>query len=258
MNYFTSEAAAAQYAKGRPDFHHEAITRIAAALEIEEPVERAVDVGCGTGQSTRALLPLAKEIIGLDISEAMIARARREPDPRITYIVAPAEAMPLPDASCDLATISCAFHWFDRENALDELRRMLRDGAGFAVYGNGFSGILREAPEFETWASEVHTARFPTPPRGKSFGAEGDEPEGFTLVSVEQYTHDIPLTVAQMIEYLLSQSNAIDLLERGVMTEKEARDWLTAEVTSFWNDAPDQRRTAVFHGRLWVLRRHMV
>ena len=50
-----------------------------------------------------------------------------------------AEAIPLPDASVAGVTVADAFHWFDRERALEEIRRVLRprrrprgddDGAG--------------------------------------------------------------------------------------------------------------------------------
>jgi SAM-dependent methyltransferase len=255
-NYFASASAAVRYVKGRPYLHGEAVARVAAGLGLTGPVARALDVGCGTGLSTRALKPVAREIVGLDVSEAMVAQA--EPDPQIMYVVAPAEAMPLPDADFDLATVACAFHWFVPDEALGEIRRILRPGAGFAVYGNGFSGAVREVPDFERWAREVHVARMPTPPRRPSFGLNGEPVEGFERVSLDRYTTDVPLTAAQMAEYLMSQSNATDAIARGAMTETEARDWLTAEVRALYADAgagDDEPLTAVFRGHLWLGRR---
>ena len=38
----------------------------------------AVDVGCGTGQSTRILSPFFRRVLGLDVSQAQIENARKE------------------------------------------------------------------------------------------------------------------------------------------------------------------------------------
>ena len=38
--------------------------------------DRLIDVGCGTGYTSRALAPLVRETLGVDYSESMIARAR--------------------------------------------------------------------------------------------------------------------------------------------------------------------------------------
>jgi SAM-dependent methyltransferase len=49
---------------------------------------------------------------------------------------APAEEIPLPDASVDAAFAGQAFHWFDRERALPELHRVVRPGGGLALLWN--------------------------------------------------------------------------------------------------------------------------
>jgi len=254
VNYFASADAAVRYVKGRPYLHGDAVARVAACLGITEPVGRGLDVGCGTGLSTRALAGVAREAIGVDVSAAMIAQA--EQGAGISYVVAPAEALPLPDASFDLATVACAFHWFESEAALSEVRRVLKDGAGFAVYGNGFSGAVKESPDFEHWAREVHTAKMPTPPRRPSFGISGEAPAGFEVVAAARYSVDVPMNAAQMVKYLMSQSNATDAIARGAMTEPEARDWLSAEVSALYGGTPeDQPLTAVFRSHLFVCRR---
>lgn len=254
MNYFASAAAAVRYVKGRPYLHGDAVARVAEVLGLAEPVGRGLDIGCGTGLSTRALATVAREVVGVDVSGAMIAQA--EPGPGISYVVAPAEALPLPDRSIDLATVACAFHWFESEAALAEVRRVLKDGAGFAVYGSGFSGAVQEAPDFERWAREVHTAKMPTPPRRPSFGMGGETPQGFEVVAAERYSVDVPMTAPQMVEYLMSQSNATDAIARGAFTEPAAREWLSTEVAALYGDtAPDGPLTAVFRCHLWVCRR---
>jgi demethylmenaquinone methyltransferase/2-methoxy-6-polyprenyl-1,4-benzoquinol methylase len=93
--------------------------------------ETVLDVGCGTGNLTLALLArLSPEgrVVAVDISTRMIAEARRKvSDPRVAWHAADAARLPLPDASCDRA-ICCAVwpHFDDRAAAAAELRRVLR------------------------------------------------------------------------------------------------------------------------------------
>ena len=42
---------------------------------------RVLDIGCGNGYTTKRIAPLVEEILGIDYSEEMIARAVREDDP---------------------------------------------------------------------------------------------------------------------------------------------------------------------------------
>ena len=49
---------------------------------------------------------------------------------------APAESIPLPDASVDAAFAGQAFHWFDPARALPELHRVIRPGGGLVLIWN--------------------------------------------------------------------------------------------------------------------------
>lgn len=98
----------------------------------------ALDVCCGTGDFTLALRraygPVLK-LAGADLSEAMLSLARTK-DPSITFTQAEAKALPFPDGSFDLLTISFATRNLniDREKllaALCEFRRVLRPGGVF-------------------------------------------------------------------------------------------------------------------------------
>ena len=65
---------------------------------------KVIEVGCGTGRNTVWLDESAAEIVGLDFSEAMLARARaRVNDPRVRFLQHDARARwPLADASADV------------------------------------------------------------------------------------------------------------------------------------------------------------
>lgn len=117
------------YRAFRPGYPPELFQWLADAAPARE---RAVDLGCGTGQASVALAERFAEVIALDPSADQIARA--EPHPRVRYAVAPAEATGLPDASVDLAIAAQALHWFDPARLYPELARIGRPGALFAAF----------------------------------------------------------------------------------------------------------------------------
>lgn len=75
--------------------------------------KRVVDLGCGFGWFARyARSAGAASVLGLDISQKMIARAKADTrDEAITYGIADLEELQLPAASFDFAHSSLAFHY---------------------------------------------------------------------------------------------------------------------------------------------------
>ncbi|MEP6950275.1 MAG: GNAT family N-acetyltransferase [Ginsengibacter sp.] len=55
MNYFSPKNTAERYAKGRPFFHRNTIKHISEFIKIDNKLENALDVACGTGLSTTIL-----------------------------------------------------------------------------------------------------------------------------------------------------------------------------------------------------------
>jgi ubiquinone/menaquinone biosynthesis C-methylase UbiE len=107
------------------------------ATELAElgvgPNETVLDIGCGTGNLTRAVLArLGRRgrVVAVDFAVRMIDLARRNvPDPRVEWHVADARSLPLPDGSCDrVFCFSVWPHFDDREAVATELRRVLRPG----------------------------------------------------------------------------------------------------------------------------------
>ena len=50
-------------------------------LQNPQALKLAVDIGCGTGQSTRPLSPYFENVLGFDISEAQLENAKKEETP---------------------------------------------------------------------------------------------------------------------------------------------------------------------------------
>ncbi len=74
---------------------------------------RVLDVGCGFGWFCRwARQAGAAEVLGVDVSERMLERARATtPDPAIRYQRADAEGLALPEAAFDLVYSALALHY---------------------------------------------------------------------------------------------------------------------------------------------------
>jgi SAM-dependent methyltransferase len=91
---------------------------------------RILDLGCGTGRYSAALAKhLDTQVIALDRSEKMLAEARKKSAPRVRYLRASGESLPLRDASVDMVFMSMVFHHFeDPLRAARECRRVLRAG----------------------------------------------------------------------------------------------------------------------------------
>jgi SAM-dependent methyltransferase len=95
---------------------------------------RVVDLGCGFGWFCRwARQAGATHVLGLDVSEKMLARAKVETrDAAIVYERADLERLDLPEAAFDLAYSSLALHYIDDVGRLlATVHRGLLPGARF-------------------------------------------------------------------------------------------------------------------------------
>ncbi|HEX9068997.1 MAG TPA: class I SAM-dependent methyltransferase [Ktedonobacterales bacterium] len=229
MNPFLSAQAAAHYARGRPYYHPEVIERIRELLALREPVPLAVDVACGTGLSTLALSAIAQRVIGLDTSAQMLAQAPRHA--AITYEIAPAEALPLSEASVDIITVASAFHWLARVAFLAEVRRVLRPGGWLVIYDHNFMAEMEEEPAFAAYMREVY-AGYPSPPRDRSpFTDEDAAAHGLRIASHIEYPDAHAFDLPSLVDYLLSQSNFTWAVDSGRITGDALRGWLSASLS---------------------------
>lgn len=91
--------------------------------------QKVLDVGCGTGLMCAKLAARGCQVHGVDLSTAMIERAQRCNDPRITFIQGDAEELPAGDHSFDAVVNLISFHHYPNPaRAAAEFRRVLRSG----------------------------------------------------------------------------------------------------------------------------------
>jgi len=93
-----------------------------------------VDLGCGTGLSTRYWSGQAERIIGVEPTAAMRAEAETVPTSGVSYQEGFSHATGLPDHCAQIVTAAQALHWMDPEGTFQEARRILVPGGVFAAY----------------------------------------------------------------------------------------------------------------------------
>jgi ubiquinone/menaquinone biosynthesis C-methylase UbiE len=91
--------------------------------------ERALDVGTGAGTLALALAPLVREVVGVDIVEALLERARTNAPANVSFVEGDATALPFEPCSFDLVCTRRTLHHIARpELVVAELTRVTAPG----------------------------------------------------------------------------------------------------------------------------------
>jgi demethylmenaquinone methyltransferase/2-methoxy-6-polyprenyl-1,4-benzoquinol methylase len=114
------------------------------------PGDKVLDACCGTGDLALAARAAGGDVVGVDFSEAMLARARRKA-PEIEWVRGDAAALPFPDETFDAVTVGFGIrNLADLEGGLRELARVLKPGGKVGCLEiTRPRGILR--PFFRLW-----------------------------------------------------------------------------------------------------------
>ena len=113
-----------------------------AVLDAVGPVEgkRVLEIACGTGRFTTMLAEEGADIVGLDISEAMLQQGRRRAqtagvDGQLEYMRGDAGRLPFPDDHFDIVFAMRFFHLVDTpERFLTEMCRVSREQIFFDTF----------------------------------------------------------------------------------------------------------------------------
>jgi SAM-dependent methyltransferase len=169
---------------------------------------RVVDLGCGFGWFCRwAAEQGAASVLGLDVSEKMLARARAETaDPAITYRHADLERLALPQASFDLAYSALTLHYLENlAGMLAVVHRALRPGGCFVFSAEhpiytapAAPGWVTRADGGKTWPVDHYLSEGP---RSTDWLAKGVVKQHRTVASYLNLLVEAGFTVARVVEW---------------------------------------------------------
>jgi SAM-dependent methyltransferase len=98
-----------------------------------KPNLKALDLCCGQGNVSEALISRGCQVVGVDFSPAMLAFARQR-TPRATFIEADAQDLPFEEGEFDIVISNFGIcHVPDQPSALAEVRRVLVPHGRFAM-----------------------------------------------------------------------------------------------------------------------------
>lgn len=140
-------SVAEEYERGRPEYAPAVVGALMAELGLERGAA-VLDLAAGTGKLSRALLAGGLDVVAVEPQGALLeVLAASIGAGRVHEGLA--EAIPLPDASVQAVAVGEAFHWFEQQAALVEIRRVLRPGGGLA--------LLSTIPDWRgaSWAHEL-------------------------------------------------------------------------------------------------------
>jgi SAM-dependent methyltransferase len=156
--------------------HHQALL---PALDVRH-TDRVLDIGCGSGQTTRDVALIASDggAVGIDTAEHALRQARQRTLAaglcNVDYICGDAARPPLPPESIDLAISGFGTMFFaDPVPAFASIRGVLRPAGRLVM-------MVWQAARHNTWAVSIHRAlvdddtAWPETPAGPSAFSLGD------------------------------------------------------------------------------------
>ena len=116
-----------------------------AMRHIETEAATIIDIGCGTGQFAKHIIPIKLQwhVMGLDFAYGMCQQAQK----RCATAQADAASLPITSGSCDGAVSSLCLQWLDPLTpAIKEMYRVLKPG-GIAIIVTLGNQTLKELHE---------------------------------------------------------------------------------------------------------------
>lgn len=144
------DSVAGVYHQTRQGYPREVVRWIVETAGLGEGAF-VLEVGCGTGQLTAALVRHPLRVTAIDIGAAMIETARRHVSGRVSFAVSSFEQFAAAETSFDLVISATAAHWIDPDVLWTRAARLLRPGGWLAImwvgeeYDEPVRSALRQA-----------------------------------------------------------------------------------------------------------------
>lgn len=206
-NPFTDFVEAKRYDNFRPKYHDLFVNELNNYLNTKNiKINTILDLACGTGQSTQALLKYCQNVTGYDQSEAMISIAKKNVQTK--FIIGSAESTPFENQSFDFINISMAYQWFKQDLFLTEVKRILKPNALMCLDNYGYTGVMIDDKLFNETYKSFDLKHLPAAQRNPDYVTESQLVKyQIELVQILKYEHNVPMNLQQFINYLMTRSN---------------------------------------------------
>ena len=216
---------AAGYASNRPPVHMRILDRAASDLAWAGPVGVALDIGCGAGASTKALVQsgIANHIFGVDPSIEMIRNAKLQVA-AASFLVGAAEALPVTSDSVALMTAAGSLNFAHFSEFFAEAQRVLSLGGLLLVYDFGPGRRTADSGDLDSWFTEM-LQRWPTPRDGvPKIDQTRLESAPMPLIGGRRFSVPIDFELNRYVDYIMTETNVAFAVRSGVPTS-EVRAW---------------------------------
>lgn len=236
---------AAGYATARPPVHAIVLDKVRQAYCGGMQPRRALDIGCGSGLSTRPLTSIAETCVGLEPSVQMLKFARTLV-PGARFVAGVAEVLPFREGSFDLMTAAGSLNYVSLNRFFPEALRVLDRTGRLVVYDYPAGRNFHSSEDLDLWFGHFR-ARYPKP-RSEALKLTPDILErivvGFRLGPHEYFETCIRMTWEAYAAYMMTETNVAKAIREGER-EEAIRGWLDETLPPVFGG---RERDIVFRG----------
>jgi SAM-dependent methyltransferase len=146
-------ARATSFGAWADEYHDSRPSYPATAVEwLLGDAQRVIEVGAGTGKLTDRLVAADHVLLAVTEIDGRMLRLIGVRHPTLPLHEAGATNLPASDASVDAVLVADAWHWFPKEEAVAEVRRVLRSGGWLGCVWND---IAATTPDWQWDAMQL-------------------------------------------------------------------------------------------------------
>lgn len=237
-----------QYDKYRPA-PPDILAGILTSLARTPRPQLVVDLGSGTGLSTRYWSDKAEQVIGVEPTLDMRKQAEGQTDAaNITYREGFSHQTGLPDSCAQIVTCSQALHWMKPQATFEEARRILVSGGVFAAFDYDWpptTSHWEADAAYEVCTQQVNAAEEKYQiARGLQRWKKHEHLSRMSASGCFRYVKEIVVhhietgNAERLIGLLDSQGSVMTLLKKGVSEHELGIDVFRQTVQNILGDTP--------------------
>ncbi len=181
---------------------------------------KIADLGAGPGLLSKMLSDHGAIVDAVEPSEKLIEVGKKfvGDDPRINFTQKPAEDTGLKENTYDIITVMRAWHWFDTDDAIKEIKRILKPGGHLIIMDSGFtSGVKVVKKSMKIIKNNASDKQL------KAAGAKEDATQMINSFPVEWFD-----------EWKYSRFDLLDLYKKDYDVTFTNEEWLGRLATVSW------------------------